>query len=47
MVLRANGTMAADPGFQADLAREAKDIQDDLDDLEVYPVLSVGIFFRF
>jgi len=47
VVLRANGTMAADPGFQADLAKEARDIQDDLDDLEVYPVLSVGLFFRF
>jgi hypothetical protein len=47
VVLRANGTMAADPAFQADLAREAKDIQEDLEDLKVYPVISVGLFFRF
>jgi hypothetical protein len=47
VVLRANGTMAADPTFQADLAKEARDIQDDLDDLEVYPVISVGLYFRF
>lgn len=47
VVLRANGTSAADPAFQADLAKEAKDIKDDLDDLGVYPVISVGLFFRF
>lgn len=47
VVLRANGTLAADPAFQADLAKEARDIKDDLDDLEIYPVLSLGLYVRF
>ena len=47
VVLRANGTLAADPRFQADLAREAKDITEDLEDFEVYPVISVGLCFLF
>jgi hypothetical protein len=47
VVLRANGTLAADPTFQADLVEEAKDIIDDLEDLQVYPILSTGLYFRF
>ena len=47
VVLRATGTSAGDPAFQADLAKEERDIRDDLDDLEIYPVISVGLFFRF
>ncbi|MFC1637046.1 hypothetical protein ACFL5Z_19670 [Planctomycetota bacterium] len=47
VVLRATGTMAGNPAFQADLAKEAQDIKDDLEDLEVYPVLSAGLYFRF
>ena len=47
VVLRANGTQAADPAFQADLAREAKDITYNLDDFEVYPIISVGFYSRF
>jgi hypothetical protein len=47
VVLRANGTPAADPAFQADLAKEAKDITEDLEDFEVYPVISVGLCFLF
>jgi len=47
VVLCANGTSASDPAFQADLAKEERDIRDDLDDLEIYPVISVGLFFRF
>jgi hypothetical protein len=47
IVLRANGTQAPDPAFQADLAKEAKDIFDNLDDFEVYPVIFVGLYSRF
>ena len=47
VALRANGTLAGDPTLQADLAKEARDIQDDMDALEVYPVLSAGIYIRF
>jgi hypothetical protein len=47
VVLRSTGTSAGDPAFQADLAKEERDIRNDLDDLEIYPVISVGLFFRF
>jgi hypothetical protein len=47
VVLRSNGTLAGDPTFQTDLAKEAKDIKDDLDSLEIYPVLSIGLYIRF
>jgi hypothetical protein len=46
VVLRANGTPAADRSFQADLAKEAKDIAENLDGFEVHPVISVGLYFR-
>lgn len=47
MTLRATGTMAGDPTFQGDLSKEANDIKDDIDDLEVYPVISAGLYIRF
>ncbi|MEJ2705580.1 MAG: hypothetical protein P8Z79_24335 [Sedimentisphaerales bacterium] len=46
VVLRANGTPAADPSFQADLAREAKGMAKGLDDFEVHPIISVGLYFQ-
>ncbi len=45
--LSANGTLAADPAFRAALARERKEIEDDLDGFRFYPVISFGLFFRF
>jgi hypothetical protein len=42
--LSATGTT---PGLAADLARERDDIEDDLEPLKFYPVLSAGLFFRF
>jgi hypothetical protein len=47
VALSATGTLAGDPGFQADLAREEADLEDDLSDFKVYPVLSVSLFYRF
>jgi hypothetical protein len=47
VVLRSTGTLSGDPTFQADLAKEERDIQDDLDDLEIYPVLTSGLYIRF
>jgi len=47
VVLRANGTLANDPVLRRDLAKEAREIRDDLDDLEVYPVVSIGLYIRF
>ena len=37
----------AAPGLAADLERERKDIEDDLEHYKFYPVLSAGLFFRF
>ncbi len=45
--LAANGTLASDPTFRANLAKERQEIEDDLEPFEFYPVLSLGIFFRF
>ncbi len=45
--LSANGTLASDSTFQANLARERKDIEDDVDALRFYPVLSLGLYYRF
>ena len=47
VTLRATGMMAGDPTFQGDLAKEERDIQDDMDALEFYPVLSAGLYIRF
>jgi hypothetical protein len=41
------GSLASDPTFQDDLAREAQSFQDDIDWFTFYPVLSLGISFGF
>jgi hypothetical protein len=38
-----DGPISAAPGFQQDLDREIQDIQDDVENIIVYPVLSIGI----
>lgn len=45
--LSASGPIASQPGFQSDLAQEQDDLEDDLSDFNIYPVLSVSLFFRF
>ncbi|MFH1716381.1 MAG: hypothetical protein ABIF19_03450 [Planctomycetota bacterium] len=45
--LSANGTLASNAAFQANLAKERKDIEDDLEPFRFYPVISVGLFYRF
>lgn len=45
--LSAIGTAANDPTFQADLAKEEKSLQDDLDNFEYYPVISIGFNYQF
>lgn len=42
VALSATGIVA-----QADLEKERKDIEDDLDSFKFYPVISLGLFFRF
>jgi len=44
--LSATGAGAV-PGLPADLAKEEDEIQDELDAFRFYPVLSMGLFFRF
>ncbi|NIP59528.1 MAG: hypothetical protein GWM92_14405 [Gemmatimonadetes bacterium] len=43
---QADGPVSTDPGFQADLDAEVRDIQDDVENLVVYPVLSLGVSVR-
>ncbi|TKJ38913.1 MAG: hypothetical protein CEE38_04240 [Planctomycetes bacterium B3_Pla] len=45
--LSANGLMASNSTFQANLARERDEIEDDLEFFKYYPVISIGLFFRF
>jgi len=41
------GTLSNDPELKAALAREVDDINDDLKDLEFYPVVQLGLIYRF
>ncbi len=45
--LTATGTMANDPTFKSDLAIEKAKLQDDLDSFKIYPVISLGMAYRF
>jgi hypothetical protein len=42
----ASGPVASLPGFQQDLDSEVQDVQDDIENVVVYPVFSVGISIR-
>ena len=44
---RTNGSLAGTPGFEAEVQREIENIEDDLDDFQFYPVLMVGVSYRF
>lgn len=41
------GTVSDDASFQAELAKEENKAQDDLDDFDQYPVISVGLSYSF
>jgi hypothetical protein len=45
--VRVDGPISAAPGFQQDLDREIQDVQDDVESITVYPVLSVGFSIGF
>jgi hypothetical protein len=45
--LTASGTLANDPAFLADLQEEEDDLQDDLDNWKYYPVISMGLTYKF
>lgn len=45
--LEATGPIASDATFQADLAREEENLEDDFEFLKYYPVISFGISYKF
>lgn len=45
--LSADGPISTDPTFQQNLALEEKNLQDDLDSYKVYPIISLGVSYRF
>ncbi|NKB67811.1 MAG: hypothetical protein GKR89_12175 [Candidatus Latescibacteria bacterium] len=45
--LSATGPIASEEEFQANMAREEDELQDELDGLSVYPVASIGLAYRF
>jgi hypothetical protein len=47
VTLNATGPATLIPGFAADLERERADIKDDVDDFKYYPVVKVGLAYRF
>jgi hypothetical protein len=44
--LTADGILAGDPTFQANLEAERLEIEDDLSQLKIYPVVSIGMSLR-
>jgi hypothetical protein len=45
--LAADGPVSGDATFQRELERERQELQDDVDDFKVYPVVSLGVVYRF
>ena len=43
----ASGVLADNPTFQANLERDRQDIEEDMDEYEYYPVLSMGVAYQF
>lgn len=43
----ATGPIASDPTFQADLEAERQELEAELDDYDLYPVLSIGLHVNF
>jgi len=47
VALTADGLLASDPGFMADLETERLQLQNEAEDLKAYPVISLGFNFNF
>ena len=45
--LRADGPLAGNPVFESALAAEREELADDLEDLEAYPVIALGLSYGF
>jgi len=47
VAMSADGQLASDPAFLADLNAEIAELQNDVDNLKAYPVVSLGVNFNF
>jgi len=45
--LAASGPISNDPAFLADLAKEEQVVQDELDKFQYYPIIALGVYYRF
>jgi hypothetical protein len=45
--LAASGPISNDPAFLADLAEEEQAIQDELEKFQYYPIIGLGVYYRF
>jgi hypothetical protein len=45
--LRATGMLASDPDFQASLPEEEREVEQDIDNFKVYPILQVSLGYSF
>ena len=45
--LSADGPIASDPTFQNELAKEESNLQSALDEFKIYPVIAIGLSYRF
>lgn len=43
----AHGPIASNQAFQNDLSREEEDLENEIDEYEYYPVVSIGFGYRF
>jgi hypothetical protein len=47
VALKASGPISTDPTFQSNLAQEGRKVNDDLEAATVYPVIRIGLMYRF
>jgi len=47
VTVTADGLLGSDPGLLADLEAERQQLEDEVEDLKAYPVISIGINFNF
>lgn len=47
VTLTANGPIAGDATFQSELEKERQDLEDDMDDFQFYPVIAIGVSYKF
>ncbi|AOS83809.1 hypothetical protein BIU88_06380 [Chlorobaculum limnaeum] len=45
--LDATGALASNPAFQESLDQEIEDVKDDIENLKYYPIISLGIAYKF